>query len=93
MTSCADLQHKPKVLVVDDEIQVINQLKVALQSVSQVFFATDSTQVVRFRDFSVVHPRIRRPSFNVRFQAANLTVQSSASGAKLTFASLETGRY
>lgn len=46
MTFVADPHPAPKVLVVDDDVQVINQLKVALQSVSQVFFATDSTQAV-----------------------------------------------
>lgn len=37
---------KPKVLVVDDDVQVITLLKVALQAVSQVFFTTDGTQAV-----------------------------------------------
>ena len=46
MTLIADPHPMPKVLVVDDDAQVINQLKVALQSVSQVFFTTDSAQAV-----------------------------------------------
>ncbi len=46
MTDPAEVNAKPKVLVVDDDVQVITLLKAALQSVSQVFFTTDSEQAL-----------------------------------------------
>ena len=46
MTGPVAADPKPKVLVVDDDVQVITLLKAALQSVSQVFFTTDSEQAL-----------------------------------------------
>lgn len=46
MTHDISPQLKPKVLVVDDDVQVITLLKAALQPVSQVFFTTDSGQAL-----------------------------------------------